>query len=219
MKYIVNIFVNTLTYVTVKNYCIIQNNIITFVILNVTNMNHRLQQFLAAENVSQAQFAEFLGVARASVSHILAGRNKPSYEFICSMMVHYPNLNMEWLLTGKGKMYKNVSDSPAASDLFFAPEKTETASSLPVDGGGDELFFEEAPEATPIFRESPASSPVIRESSSARNEFSEKTQAQSTSSQTTTSTITKIQTIQSIANQRKVLKVTILFDDGTYQEL
>lgn len=72
-------------------------------------MNYRLQQFLSAENITQAQFADILGVARASVSHILAGRNKPGFDFIQSMAAHYPDLNLEWLITGKGRMYKEGS--------------------------------------------------------------------------------------------------------------
>ena len=88
-------------------------------------MNTRLKQFIAAENITQAQLADTINVVRASVSHILAGRNKPSYEFISGLMRHYPNLNMEWLMFGKGKMYKNASaegpDEAAAQvsgDLF-----------------------------------------------------------------------------------------------------
>ena len=48
-------------------------------------MNNRLKQFLAAENISQAQFAETINVVRASVSHVLAGRNNPGYDFIKSI--------------------------------------------------------------------------------------------------------------------------------------
>ena len=94
-------------------------------------MNTRLEQFLAAENISQSQFADVLGVARASISHILSGRNKPGYEFITNLMRSYPALNIEWLLLGKGKMYKEPKDlkepkeskedeEPAAS-LFDSP--------------------------------------------------------------------------------------------------
>ena len=77
-------------------------------------MNRRLLQFLQAENLTQTQFADILSVARGSVSHILAGRNKPGYDFMESLLLHYPNLNLEWLLTGQGKMYKE----PAEADLF-----------------------------------------------------------------------------------------------------
>lgn len=103
-------------------------------------MNHRLQQFLSAENISQAQFADSIDVARASVSHVLAGRNKPGYDFIRSISDHYPRLNLEWLISGKGKMYKQdimsaqaVSlppDPPAGSradysDELFGPDSLE----------------------------------------------------------------------------------------------
>lgn len=70
-------------------------------------MNRRLLQFLQAENITQSQFADVLGVARGSISHILSGRNKPGYDFMESLLLHYPQLNLDWLLTGKGKMYKD----------------------------------------------------------------------------------------------------------------
>lgn len=68
-------------------------------------MNSRLQQFLKAENISQSQFADTIGVARANVSHIIAGRNKPGFDFLLRMSKHYPSLNLEWLITGKGRMF------------------------------------------------------------------------------------------------------------------
>lgn len=70
-------------------------------------MNKRLQQFLAAENISQSKFAETLGVARAGVSHVLSGRNKPGFEFLDSLSRNYPDLSLEWLISGRGRMYKD----------------------------------------------------------------------------------------------------------------
>lgn len=82
-------------------------------------MNTRLKQFLAAENISQSQFADTIKVVRASVSHVLAGRNNPSYDFIRAIMDNYPSLNIEWLILGKGKMYKEaapvLAQTPAPS--------------------------------------------------------------------------------------------------------
>lgn len=83
-------------------------------------MNNRLKQFLAAENISQAQFAETINVVRASVSHVLAGRNNPGYDFIKSIMDNYPTLNIEWLMLGKGKMYK---DKVIQESTLFALEE------------------------------------------------------------------------------------------------
>ena len=88
-------------------------------------MNRRLLQFLQAENITQAQFADTLSVARGSVSHILAGRNKPGYEFLESLLLHYPLLNLDWLMTGRGRMYRDAeaSDSgeSALQGLFPTP--------------------------------------------------------------------------------------------------
>jgi len=99
-------------------------------------MNTRLEQFLSAENISQAQFAETIGVARASISHILAGRNKPGYDFISSLMLHYPRLNVDWLFFGKGKMYKDMAGS--VSQAVLPEEPIETT-----------LFSDEKPEEIP----------------------------------------------------------------------
>ena len=49
-------------------------------------MNQRLKQFLDMEGLSPARFAEELGIQRSGMSHLLAGRNKPSFEFIQKMM-------------------------------------------------------------------------------------------------------------------------------------
>ena len=92
-------------------------------------MNRRLLQFLQAENITHTQLADTLSVARGSVSNILAGRNKPGYDFLESLLLHYPNLNLEWLLTGKGKMYHenengmpmetpSQQEDPVQLDLF-----------------------------------------------------------------------------------------------------
>lgn len=95
-----------------------------FVTQDVRTMNRRLLQFLQAENLTQTQFADTLSVARGSVSHILSGRNKPGYDFLESLLLHYPNLNLEWLLTGKGKMYHDAREEsvvPDSSQLDLFP--------------------------------------------------------------------------------------------------
>lgn len=100
-------------------------------------MNNRLLQFLAAENINQSQFADSIGVARASISHIIAGRNKPGYDFIENTMKRYPALSIEWLLTGKGKMYKGAeidvdpSLFPPFSEPISAPSGSDDVTEAP----------------------------------------------------------------------------------------
>jgi len=76
-------------------------------------MDKRLQQFLDAENISPAQLADALGVTRAAISHILSGRNRPGFEFLEAVAVQYPQISMDWLLTGKGRMYKDSLPAPS----------------------------------------------------------------------------------------------------------
>lgn len=79
-------------------------------------MNSRLQQFLDIEKLSPARLADMLGVQRSGLSHILSGRNKPGYDFIFKFLNCFPTINAEWLLTGKGKPYKDLSDLPSFPD-------------------------------------------------------------------------------------------------------
>ncbi len=77
-------------------------------------MKERIIEFLKSENKSSAQLAEEIGVQPSGISHILSGRNNPSLDFILKMLEKYPFLSTEWLLFGKGKMYR---DQPV-KDLF-----------------------------------------------------------------------------------------------------
>lgn len=81
-------------------------------------MNERLIKFLSAENITQSQLADTLGVARASISHILSGRNKPGFDFLESLARNYPALSLEWLITGRGKMYRTPPGEPSDDPLM-----------------------------------------------------------------------------------------------------
>src|SRR5665648_678378 len=70
-------------------------------------MKARILAFLQNENKSYAQFAEEIGVQPSGISHILSGRNKPSLDFVLKMLEKYHFLSTEWLLFGRGSMYKD----------------------------------------------------------------------------------------------------------------
>lgn len=80
-------------------------------------MKERIAKLIKSEKLSSSKFAEKIGVQRSSISHILSGRNKPSLDFIQKVLHAFEDLNPEWLLIGKGKMYK---EKPS---LFEAEEK------------------------------------------------------------------------------------------------
>ena len=74
-------------------------------------MKDRLQRFLELEQLSPAKLADILGIQRSGLSHILSGRNKPGFDLIQKMLVKFPALNADWLITGRGKIYKETSSS------------------------------------------------------------------------------------------------------------
>jgi len=85
-------------------------------------MKDRLQQFLTLEQLSPARLSEIIGIQRSGLSHILSGRNKPGFDFINKLLLKFPAINAEWLITGKGKIYKEQLSPPV--DLKADNEST-----------------------------------------------------------------------------------------------
>jgi transcriptional regulator with XRE-family HTH domain len=77
-------------------------------------MRERILEFLKRENKTSAQFAEEINVQPSGISHILSGRNNPSLDFVIKMLEKYSFLSTDWLVFGKGSMYKE----PKMGDLF-----------------------------------------------------------------------------------------------------
>lgn len=185
----------------------------------IHNMNTRLKQFLLAENISQSQFADTIGVARASISHILSGRNKPGFEFFSSIARHYPTLNLSWLITGKGRMYGN---SPAP-DSFVAVTSAasagrETASAGEISPREEENdLFSDVPSGISHSRAADYGSPA----EAAENDGRAKTASgRSVRSGTAAEGVAELRTEQYASPEaRRITKVVVFYDDNTYQEL
>lgn len=79
-------------------------------------MKDRILAFLQSENKSYAQFADEIGVQPSGISHILSGRNNPSLDFVIKMLHRYPSLSADWLLFGKGSMYRYISQPTLFDD-------------------------------------------------------------------------------------------------------
>lgn len=62
------------------------------------NLNDKIKQILIDKNISPSHFADEIGIQRSSVSHILAGRNKPSLEIVQKVVRRFPELGLNWIL-------------------------------------------------------------------------------------------------------------------------
>ena len=88
-------------------------------------MKEQIKKLMEAEGLSPAKFADEIGVQRSSISHIISGRNKPSYDFILKILKRFSGLNTEWLLTGKGSMIKsndNEREERKSIETLFSKE-------------------------------------------------------------------------------------------------
>ena len=94
-------------------------------------MKDRILAIIQEEEMTNARFAQEIGVQSSSISHITSGRNKPSIDLITKILNRFPGISAEWLLQGKGKMYKFQNEeqnvNPAVvprtqPDLFSATQ-------------------------------------------------------------------------------------------------
>ncbi|WP_276865955.1 helix-turn-helix transcriptional regulator [Mediterranea massiliensis] len=98
------------------------------------SIKDRFKMIMEREKLTAGAFAESIGVAQATISHILGPRNKyPSTEVILRLHQRYSDINLEWLLTGQGNM-SNDADASATTpenigaDYPLFAEKAENAS-------------------------------------------------------------------------------------------
>ncbi|WP_419211420.1 helix-turn-helix transcriptional regulator [Maribacter sp. X9] len=70
--------------------------------LDAVTFIKRLELLLEHYELSSAAFADRINVQRSSISHLLKGRNKPSLEFVMKINEAFSEVDLEWLLYGKG---------------------------------------------------------------------------------------------------------------------
>lgn len=169
--------------------------------ITFTIMNQRLQQFLTLEQLSPSKFADILGIQRSGISHILSGRNKPSYDFIERILTKFPNLNAEWLLLGKGKPYKIA---PSESTNQFVVDQPPVTTNEAIDREPDIFSIlpqeeTEAPDNEEIIEDikpdKPYENPKNKHSLPNYREISHSKEA-----------------------KKQIVRITVFYSDGTFEE-
>lgn len=64
-------------------------------------INNRIQQIMQEKQLSNAAFADLIGVKRSSITHILSDRNKPSLDFLYKLLETFNDIDANWLLKGE----------------------------------------------------------------------------------------------------------------------
>ncbi|MBT8274711.1 MAG: helix-turn-helix domain-containing protein [Bacteroidia bacterium] len=91
--------------------------------VNSQEFAKRLQKILEYYSISATAFSDEIEVNRSTISHLLSGRNKPSLDFVLKVIQHYPEVELYWLLNGKGSF-------PAVKSSSEEIKETSSESSL-----------------------------------------------------------------------------------------
>ena len=152
-------------------------------------MKERLIQLMQMLNCSPTQFANAIGVQRATLQHILNGRNEPSLKIIMAIHDGFPQVDLEWLLYGKGNTFGETS----------APSQ-DNSIDYPLFSGNESAIFR----------------PNTRDNSDFSNLNEVKTPVQSRKMPNNKDFSDKSNTPAN-DHQKRIKEVVVFFEDGTYQ--
>lgn len=103
-------------------------------------MKEKLDILIKSTGHTATSFARLLDVQPSGISHILSGRNKPSFDFVVKILRAFPTINPDWLLLGSVQMYRDGVTSPIASSDNDALEDAslfEAAKNIEMSEGGN----------------------------------------------------------------------------------
>tara|TARA_R110002020_G_scaffold20108_5_gene68916 strand:+ start:12985 stop:13404 length:420 start_codon:yes stop_codon:yes gene_type:complete len=103
--------------------------------VNTADFTKRLEKIMDYYALSAAAFAEEIDFNRSTISHLLSGRNKPSLEFVMKLYQKFPDIDMDWLLFGKGNF-------PSTGENLKRPENQKQIKT-PNEENSLNLFSEE----------------------------------------------------------------------------
>lgn len=94
----------------------------------------RIKKLMNFYGLSATQFADKINVQRSSISHLLSGRNKPSLDFVVKVVQSFAEVDLYWLLNGKGNFPKQEqSKLPEPKLLQASAENSKIDSKIEVE--------------------------------------------------------------------------------------
>lgn len=152
-------------------------------------MKERLEELMEMLNMTPTQFANAIGVQRATLQHILSGRNEPSLKIIMAIHNSFPDVELEWLLNGKGTAIPGLQ------------QKNEPDQDYPLLPGMESAFF-------------PAKSPGNQKFSN----LSDQNEPAKTRKKRNNKDIKSTFDTPNALQTKAIKEVVVFFEDGTYQK-
>jgi DNA-binding XRE family transcriptional regulator len=150
---------------------------------------------MESQHMTQQVFADFIGLAPATLSSIYNERTRPTLSVVEAIKKKIPNISTDWLMFGSGDMYVASSASPAPADSLFPAE----------EGGvnGGQIV------QNPMLDFDQAQSPTPQQRPQAPYSFNSVKSTPSNIERTEVKIIDK--------PQRKVKEIRVFYDDQTWE--
>ena len=84
--------------------------------INNVEFADRLKYLMDYYQLSASAFADRIQVQRSSISHLLSGRNKPSLDFVLRVIKEFDEVELYWLLNGKGTFPAEIHSRPLSKE-------------------------------------------------------------------------------------------------------
>lgn len=91
------------------------NTHLHFMTEKITTVLDRIDELIKAKGLSYRAFSMSIGTPPMTLSSMFKRRSDPSALFIATIVSVYPDVSPEWLLLGKGDMFKKESIIPQVS--------------------------------------------------------------------------------------------------------
>lgn len=75
-------------------------------------MKEKLEFLLKHNALTATQLARMLDIQPSGISHIISGRNKPSFDLVVKILKAFPDLNPDWLLLDSDAIFRCEVASP-----------------------------------------------------------------------------------------------------------
>lgn len=96
-------------------------------LINHKKFAQRLQKIMEEHELSATSFAEKLDVGRATISHILSGRNKPSLDFVMKVVAVFKTVDLQWLIYGTLPDQNLLTDAQKNATTYLTNTPKNTA--------------------------------------------------------------------------------------------
>ena len=175
----------------------------------IMNERERIELLMKCYDLSPSQFADRTGIQRASVSHIISGRNKPSLEVMLKIYEAFPGVDMKWLMMGVGE----APVCQALPDVVVnTPQETLFAEHAVARQTESPLFA--APSTEPVL-------PAVEESKPRRSAMQQPQREKVAPGPRPRRSLQggRLAQMATLQAEKKIKEIRIYYSDGTYETL